>query len=61
MAAANHAPTCAISADRAHPSDGGRVVLMARSGGYVMVRRPRCAPFVLREAEWAKLPKWQKS
>ncbi len=36
--------------------DGGRVRLMARSGGYVMVRRPRCMPFVLTENEWAKMP-----
>jgi hypothetical protein len=40
--------------------DPGHGVLrfMARSGGYVMVRRPRCAPFVLTEKEWAKLPLW---
>ena len=36
--------------------DGGRVRLMARSGGYVMVRRPRCIPFVLTEKEWARMP-----
>jgi hypothetical protein len=36
--------------------DGGRVRLMARSGGYVMVRRPRCSPFVLSEKEWAQMP-----
>jgi hypothetical protein len=33
-----------------------RVRLMARSGGYVMVRKPRAIPFVLSEKEWAKLP-----
>ncbi len=33
-----------------------RVRLMARSGGYVMVRKPRCTPFVLTEKAWAKLP-----
>ncbi len=35
---------------------GDRIRLMARSGGYVMVRKPRCMPFVLSEKEWAKLP-----
>ena len=33
-----------------------RIRLMARSGGYVMVRKPACTPFVLTEKEWAKLP-----
>jgi hypothetical protein len=40
---------------RKHPSDGGIVRVMARSGGYVMVRRPRCIPFVLSEKQWMKL------
>jgi hypothetical protein len=35
----------------------GKVMFMVRSGGYVMVKRPRCAPFVLTEKEWRKLPK----
>ena len=43
-----------IHADRAHPSDGGKVHYMACSGGYVMVRRPRCMPLVLTEKEWGK-------
>lgn len=38
--------------------DGGRVRLMSRSGGYVMVRRPRAMPFVLTEKEWARMPLW---
>ena len=38
------------------PYLGDRIRLMGRSGGYVMVRRPRCFPFVLSEKEWAKLP-----
>lgn len=33
-----------------------RVRLMARSGGYVMVRKPGRAPFVMSEKQWAKLP-----
>lgn len=33
-----------------------RIRLMARSGGYVMVRKPRATPFVLTEKQWAKLP-----
>lgn len=40
--------------------DGGMVRLMARSGGYVMVRRPRCAPFVLTEKEWAAMPLFEE-
>lgn len=36
--------------------DGGRVRLMVRSGGYVMVRRPGAMPFVLTEKEWARMP-----
>lgn len=33
-----------------------RVRLMARSAGYLMVRRPGCIPFVMTEEQWAKLP-----
>lgn len=36
--------------------DHARIRLMARSGGYVMVRKPHCSPFVLSEKDWAKLP-----
>lgn len=35
----------------------GKIVFMVRSGGYVMCKRPRCAPFVLSEKELARLPK----
>ena len=35
----------------------GPIKYMTRSGGYVMVRRPRCAPFVLSEKDWRRLPK----
>lgn len=35
----------------------GRINFMFRSGGYVMCRRPRKAPFVLTEKDWRKLPK----
>lgn len=42
--------------DRAHPSDGGKVRYMTRSGGYVMCRRPRLAPFVVTEKEWRNMP-----
>lgn len=41
-----------------HRLGDGPVRLMARSGGYVMVRRPGCAPFVMTEKEWAALPDW---
>lgn len=37
----------------------GKITPMARSGGYVMVKRPRCAPFILSEKDWRKLPKTQ--
>ncbi len=35
----------------------GKIVAMVRSGGYVMVKRPRCMPFVMAEGDWVKLPK----
>jgi len=35
---------------------GGRVTLMARAKGYVMVRKTRAMPFVLSEKEWFSLP-----
>lgn len=35
----------------------GKLMHMATSGGYVMVKRPRAMPFVLSLKEWAKLPK----
>lgn len=35
----------------------GKIQHMVTSGGYVMVRRPRCMPFVLTLKEWARLPK----
>lgn len=34
----------------------GEIRYMTRSGGYVMVRRPRAIPFVLSEKQWARLP-----
>lgn len=37
----------------------GVIRYMVRSGGYVMVRRPRCTPFVMSEKDWRKLPKNQ--
>lgn len=37
-------------------ADMARLRLMARSGGYVMVRKSRAMPFVLTEKEWARLP-----
>lgn len=45
--------------DSRHP-DFSRVRLMARSGGYVMVRKPHCMPFVLSEKEWARLPLYEE-
>ena len=42
--------------DRAHPTDGGKVRFMVRSGGYVMCRRPRAMPYVVTEKEWRALP-----
>lgn len=41
---------------RRRDPEGGRIRCMARSGGFVMVRKARAAPFVLTEKEWAKLP-----
>lgn len=35
----------------------GKIIHMVASGGYVMVKRPRCVPFVLTLKEWAKIPK----
>lgn len=43
-----------IPIERAHPSDGGTVVLMAVVGNYVMVRRPGASPFVLTVKKWQK-------
>ena len=40
------------------PRLGTRLRLMARSGGYVMVRPKGAMPMVLTEKEWAKLPLW---
>jgi hypothetical protein len=37
--------------------DHGKIVHMVTSGGYVMVKRPRCMPFILTLKEWAKIPK----
>lgn len=38
---------------------GSKLRLMARSGGYVMVRHPHCIPFCLTDKEWASLPDWE--
>lgn len=46
--------------DRAHPNDGGKLRYMTQSGGYVMVRRPRCMPFVMIEKKWRNLPAYQE-
>ena len=35
-----------------------RLRFMCRSGGYVMVRKPRATPFVMAEKDWAKMPIW---
>lgn len=35
----------------------GKIIHMVTSGGYVMVKRPRCTPFVLSLKQWAKIPK----
>lgn len=37
-----------------------KLSLMARSGGYVMVRHPHCIPHCISEGDWIKLPDWQK-
>lgn len=37
---------------RGHPSDGGKVTLMAYSAGWCMVRRPGAMPFCITAAEW---------
>lgn len=43
------------------PCLGDKIRFMARSGGYVMVRKPHCMPFVLSEKAWAKLPTWDEA
>lgn len=40
------------------PFIADRLRYMTRSGGYVMVRKPRAMPFVVSEKEWAKFPLW---
>lgn len=40
--------------------DGGKITLMVRSGGWVMVRRPGCIPYTMHEKDWCKLADWQK-
>lgn len=54
MSKANFDPS-----DRMDPKHTGnqKIRLMARSGGFVMVRYSRMQPYVLTEKEWAKLPK----
>lgn len=46
--------------DRCEPDTSGPLRLMARSGGFVMVRYSRMTPFVLTEKQWAKLPLFAK-
>ncbi|WP_291773787.1 hypothetical protein [Luteibacter sp.] len=41
--------------------DYGEIRHMVTSGGYVMVRRPKCRPFALTLEEWARLPKEPKA
>lgn len=48
-------------AARSEPDCEGPIRLLARSGGYVMVRYPRMKPFVLTEKEWARLPLFNPS
>ncbi len=46
---------------KAYPDkDGSKVVLMAEARGYVMVRRPGCAPFVMSVAEWNALAAYEE-
>ena len=40
---------------RLHPSGRGPVRLIVEAEGYVMARRPGCAPFVLSVKEWRAL------
>ena len=35
----------------------GKIVLMAKSGGDVMVRRPGCMPFVMKKRHYYMLPR----
>lgn len=35
----------------------GKIIFLVKSGGYVMVKRPKSKPFVLTLKEWAKIPK----
>lgn len=45
---------------KARADDGGRINLMARSSGWVMVRRPGCIPYTMPEKDWAALANWKK-
>lgn len=33
----------------------GKLTILCHSGGYLMVRRPKAIPFVMREKDWRKL------
>jgi hypothetical protein len=53
MARRNAALPC-ITLDR--DRNGDRLKYMAHASGYVMVRLPKCLPFVLSEKDWRALP-----
>lgn len=42
-----------VRSDRA-----GKITLMVRESGYVMVRRPRAIPFVMSEKDWDDEAAW---
>lgn len=52
-------PQSELVQSRRHPIDGGELRFMARSGGYCMVRRPRCIPFVMPEKKWYNLQRFE--
>ncbi|WP_226018430.1 hypothetical protein [Novosphingobium sp. FKTRR1] len=39
-----------------HLKGGGLVRFMASADGYVMVRRPTCAPFIVSNKDWLSWP-----
>ncbi len=48
-------PQCVQDYHTPRYDEHGKITPLVRSGGYMMVRRPRCMPFVMTEKDWRKL------
>ncbi len=46
---------------RAAYDEIGKIIYMTQSGGYVMVKRPRCMPFCMSIKDWNKLSREPKT